>query len=110
MYCSATCDDDANHGRSAASPKASIQAILDAYDLEPGDTVYVDTGTFVSEATIKLGPEDYGNPAAYVRIVGAGMYRTLLERHLPSSLPSDETNVESSVSMGLLLRPKLCVS
>ena len=39
VYCSAVGDDVLNDGKSAAKPKASVQAILDAYDLDPGDTV-----------------------------------------------------------------------
>ena len=31
--------DDANDGLSPTTPKATVQAILDAYDLEPGDVV-----------------------------------------------------------------------
>ena len=33
--------DDSNSGLSPSTPKASVQAILDAYDLEPGDVVNI---------------------------------------------------------------------
>ncbi|NQT87590.1 right-handed parallel beta-helix repeat-containing protein, partial [bacterium] len=39
--------DDANDGRTPGAPKATVQAILDTYDLEPGNRVRIDTGTYV---------------------------------------------------------------
>ena len=38
--------DDANDGLTPLTPKASIQAVLDAYDLQPGDIILVDTGIY----------------------------------------------------------------
>ncbi|WP_182865929.1 right-handed parallel beta-helix repeat-containing protein [Rhodopirellula sp. JC639] len=57
--------DNAANGRSPATPMASIAALLRAYDLNPGDTVYVDTGTYDLPANIVIDAEDSG-----VRIVG----------------------------------------
>ena len=38
--------DNANTGKSPATPMSSLRALLAAYDLDPGDTVYVDNGTY----------------------------------------------------------------
>ncbi len=55
-----TAGDDANDGLTAATPKASIRAILDSFDLDPGDTILVDTGTYNLGANILLSEEDSG--------------------------------------------------
>lgn len=46
--------NDANSGLSADSPKASIAAILQAYNLRSGDTIIVDAGSYVVTANIVL--------------------------------------------------------
>ncbi len=56
IYCTAG-GDDANNGTSSTTPKRTIQAIIDTYDLEPGDTVYVDTGTCPGARTAGSGHE-----------------------------------------------------
>ena len=38
--------DNANSGKSPDAPMASLRALLSAYDLDPGDTIFVDTGTY----------------------------------------------------------------
>jgi parallel beta-helix repeat protein len=57
--------NSANTGLSPASPLASIQAVLNAYDLGPGDVIYVDTGTYAITTNIAIGAGDSG-----VRIQG----------------------------------------
>ena len=46
--------DPANLGSSPAEPKDSVAGILDAWDLEPGDTIYVDTGQYWIENTLTI--------------------------------------------------------
>ena len=70
VYCTAA-GDDANDGLSPATPKASIQALLDAVDLEPGDTVFIDTGVYVLTNTITIGSADSGATNSLVRLVGS---------------------------------------
>ncbi|MCP4713077.1 MAG: hypothetical protein GY869_30985, partial [Planctomycetes bacterium] len=41
-----TAGDNRNSGKSENAPMASLSALIAAYDLNPGDTVYVDTGTY----------------------------------------------------------------
>ena len=77
-YVSAT-GDDANSGLSPAEPKASVAGILQAYDLEPGDTVIVGPGTYNVDSNILLQEDDSG-----VLIQGAvdvdGTPLTILDR------------------------------
>lgn len=69
VYCSAI-GDAANDGLSAATPKADIQSILDAYDLEAGDTIYVDTGRYELNANITINAVDGGTSSNPVTIMG----------------------------------------
>jgi hypothetical protein len=68
-YYSWTTGDDANDGLTPQTPKASLQSVLDAYDLGPNDLVVFETGVYASSAVIT--PEDAG--ATYVGTV-AGSY------------------------------------
>ncbi len=54
-----------NTGLGPTSPLASIQAVLNTYDLEPGDVIYVDTGSYAVTTNIVIGAGDSG-----VRIQG----------------------------------------
>jgi hypothetical protein len=75
-YSTAT-GNDANDGQSPGSPKASIRAVLETYDLNAGDTILVDTGVYVLTVNILIGNGDSG-----VRIqgpVGEG-HEALLDR------------------------------
>jgi parallel beta-helix repeat protein len=66
-WCTAA-GDDGNDGMTPATPKATVQAILAAYDLEPGDTVRIDTGTYATNANIVVGSQDQGvsgNPVVF---------------------------------------------
>ncbi|MEX2171197.1 MAG: right-handed parallel beta-helix repeat-containing protein [Pirellulales bacterium] len=63
--------NDANNGLSAATPKASIRALLEAYDLGPGDVIRVDAGIYNLTANILITPDDSG-----VRI--EGFHNTIL--------------------------------
>ena len=69
--------DNANDGKNPDAPMASLAALLRVYDLEPGDTVFVDTGVYNLSSNIRLEAEDSG-----VRIQGAvgEGNRTLLDR------------------------------
>ncbi|HPJ57698.1 MAG TPA: hypothetical protein PLK81_08660, partial [Kiritimatiellia bacterium] len=60
-YCSAP-GASTNTGTSAASPKRWIKEILDTFNLEPGDVIYVDTGNYVTTEPIAFGDLDGGQP------------------------------------------------
>ncbi|MBP7828581.1 MAG: right-handed parallel beta-helix repeat-containing protein [Kiritimatiellae bacterium] len=60
VYTSAT-GSSTNSGLREGQPKPSVQSIVDAYDLEAGDTVYVDTGVYTgSAAVVSIGQADGG--------------------------------------------------
>ncbi|RRS02949.1 tandem-95 repeat protein [Aquabacterium soli] len=69
--------DNANSGKSADKPMASLAALLRAYDLNPGDIVHVDSGTYSLATNIVLGEQDSG-----VVIRGASQpgHATILDR------------------------------
>ena len=46
--------NDGNSGLDAADPKASISAVLAAYQLGPGDIIRVDAGTYDLSTNIVL--------------------------------------------------------
>jgi parallel beta-helix repeat protein len=70
VYCTAV-GSDLNDGLSPGTPKASVQAILDNYVLQPGDVVWVDAGMYNLTNNITLTSADSGSGTNYVRIVGA---------------------------------------
>ncbi len=59
-----------NDGAAAARPKATLQGIVDAYQLRGGDVVYVDTGSYLGQTTA-IGAFDSGTTGMPVRIVGS---------------------------------------
>jgi len=82
VYCTAA-GDDANSGLLSSAPVATPSLIFERYDLEPGDTVYIETGTYLLDRNIHVGASDGGTAGAPVRIHGAppGSGRmTLLDR------------------------------
>ncbi len=62
--------DDANTGKSADAPMATLANLLAAYDLAPGDRVFVDTGLYSLTRNIVIGAGDAGSAADYVAIFG----------------------------------------
>jgi len=72
---------DANDGLTPATPKATVQSVLDTYNLEGGDTVKIDTGYYPLSATIIVTTNDAGesdNPLLFLGSTnGAG---TVIDR------------------------------
>ena len=52
--------NDANDGLTPATPKASIQSVLNSYVMNPGDTIKVDTGGYSVTSNILLTAADNG--------------------------------------------------
>ena len=95
-YCT-TAGSSTYDGLKSTSPKDSIQAIFDAYDIEPGDIIYVDSGTYLLDASIGGGADDNGSPDQYIRIRGV-KGKTILESadsNNYSIAPSDYTSLEN---------------
>jgi hypothetical protein len=70
VYCSAT-GTNAADGLRPSTPKRSLQAILDTYQLRGGDTIYVDTGNYATNFTTTIATFDGGSPGNPVRILGS---------------------------------------
>ncbi len=54
--------NDLNSGTSPASPLASLGVLLRNYDLGPGDTVFVDSGTYNLQENLVIGAIAVGRP------------------------------------------------
>ncbi|NCC51056.1 MAG: hypothetical protein EOM20_07555 [Spartobacteria bacterium] len=78
VWCAAA-GNDAHSGTTPGAPKASVQAIIDAYTLEAHDVVYVDTGYYPLTNNITITADDGGAPDGYVTIQGSGA-GTVLDR------------------------------
>jgi hypothetical protein len=59
--------DNHNTGKNPDQPMSSLRALLQAYDLDAGDVIHVDAGTYRLYRSVLLSPEDSG-----VRIEGPG--------------------------------------
>lgn len=72
-----------NNGYLPQTPKNSIQALVDAVDLEPGDIVYVDTGSYETNVTTVVSQFDSGgvtNPVIFQGSTNTGAGGTVLNR------------------------------
>jgi len=61
--------NDANDGLTPSTPKATVQAILDAHVLRPGDIVHIDTGIYTGG--LQLSSSNSGNSASPVIFEGS---------------------------------------
>lgn len=71
--------NDANSGKSPNAPMANLGTLLSLYHLQPGDTVYVDSGTYNLSRNLTLGSSIAGTPGNPITIIGAGA-STVLNR------------------------------
>jgi len=62
--------NDANSGKSPDQPLASLAALLRAYPLAAGATVYVDTGVYALNTNITIPASESGTVAAPITITG----------------------------------------
>ena len=74
LYTSAA-GNNANDGKTKATPMASLGALLSAYVMHPGDIIYVDSGNYQVVRNIVLGPNDSG-----ITIEGPGAADVTLNR------------------------------
>lgn len=77
-FCTAV-GDDVNDGLSVATPKRTIQSVVDTYSLYAGDEVRIDVGTYEEEEPVTLGGMDCGLEGRPVVLSGAGP-ETVLSR------------------------------
>lgn len=70
VYCSAP-GQVTNNGVEASSPLSSLQDVINRYDVDAGDIIYVDTGLYLLTNTVALTAFDSGRPGRYLRIQGS---------------------------------------
>ena len=70
VYCSVV-GNTTNSGTNAASPKATLQEIIDAFTLTGGDIVYIDTGIYTDSAAFY---SEGGSAGSYLLIQGSTNY------------------------------------
>ena len=70
VYCTAI-GDPGNDGLQPDVPLDSIQSVLNMYDLDPSDEIYVDSGTYNLSHSIAINDYDSGWDDQYVRIIGS---------------------------------------
>ena len=70
---------DANSGKTPDAPMASLASLLSFYHLQPGDTVYIDSGTYNLSSDLKSRPKFCRYPGNPIQIIGAGA-TTILAR------------------------------
>jgi hypothetical protein len=69
LFCTAA-GASANSGDAPSRPLDSLSDLLDRVRLGPGDTVYVDTGTYLLTSNLVVDATHKGSPDAPVRVVG----------------------------------------
>ena len=70
VYCTEI-GNNANTGFLPSTPKATLQALFDDIDLEPGDIVYIDTGIYAQNLNVLWGEFDSGQGTNYVTLRGS---------------------------------------
>ncbi len=85
VYCTAI-GSDANDGLSPATPRLTLQTVIDDYVLGPGDVVYIDTGEWIRVATeLTLTSADQGNALAPLCFTGSPNKSTFTGNFQPGS-------------------------
>jgi uncharacterized repeat protein (TIGR01451 family) len=93
--------NDANDGAAPNRPKATLQNLLAAYDLQPGDEVYVDTGIYNLTNDIVIAAADGGTDSNPVRFTGSTRGSgTILNR----GTTTGNSAVFDSAASGLILQ------
>lgn len=65
--------DDNNDGIDPAEPRATLSSLLRDFDLEPGDTIYMDTGEYVINQAVSIGRYDaWDDLANLIPLVAGG--------------------------------------
>jgi parallel beta-helix repeat protein len=77
-WCTAA-GSDANDGLSPTTPKATVQAVLDAYTLTAGDVVRIDTGSYLLASNILVTSADSGDASGPVTFE-ASPYGVVMDR------------------------------
>jgi len=60
-----------NNGSSSNSPRDSLSGILTNHTVSGGDTIYIDSGTYILSNSVAFSPRQRGLPGNPVRVIGA---------------------------------------
>ncbi len=83
VYCTAP-GAPAGDGASPGTPNSSLHYVLNAYALQPGDTIWLDTGQYTLTTNITIGPQDAGTAGSPLRILGSPN-GSVLDRNAPDT-------------------------
>jgi len=86
VYCTAA-GSDGNSGLSPASPRYTLQSIINGYNLGPGDVIFTDTGTWTLQTGISLTSADEGTSSGYLGLAGSPNGSLFIGTKLPASAP-----------------------
>ena len=96
IYCAAL-GSGSNDGLTALTPRLTLQSIFNTYDLEGGDVVYLDTGTYPSSTDIRIIWSRSGSTNADVVIQGnTNGAHSLLTRTGSTNFPAVALDVKAS--------------
>ena len=70
VYCIAV-GTNSNSGLSPAAPKADLHSVFETYVIGPGDTLWVDTGSYTNTSSLVIGRDSSGANGASVIIQGS---------------------------------------
>ena len=83
---------DANSGKTPDAPMANLASLLSLYNLQPGDTVYIDSGTYNLSSTSCSVPTSAGTPGNPINFIGAGATRRSWRGPARRSAPTSSTS------------------
>ncbi|AWN41758.1 Ig-like domain-containing protein [Methylobacterium durans] len=98
--------NDLNTGKSADSPMASLQALLNAYHPGADDVIYVDAGTYNLTTNIVVDARDATSAGHGLRIQGTSNGSTVLDRGItsPGSAVFDLRDADNLTLANLVLK------
>ncbi|MBN1268376.1 MAG: hypothetical protein JXB04_02220, partial [Kiritimatiellae bacterium] len=102
VYCTAP-GSDTNNGLAQSTPMASLQALLDTYNVGPGDTIMFDTGLYGVSNSILIGAADAGsagNPVVIRCSTNLAAGGTRVQYVTSSGAPSPYTITNASWEYG----------
>lgn len=75
IWCSAA-GNDVNNGTATNTPKATVADVLNDYDIEPGDVIYIDAGSYAANIIV-TSADGNGSAGNYITFQGAGRTKTI---------------------------------
>ena len=119
VYCTAI-GNDSNDGLSPATPRLTVQTVIDDYVLGPGDVVYIDTGRWVQAGSEAFIASDQGSPLSPLYFTGSPNGTVFSGNYMPASSPRvlvyrrsyiniSSLILEASISHGIYLHQSTAI-